>query len=130
MKFSLVILGAPYSRQASATALRFAKAAINKDHSIERVFFFDDGVYNSNALTVAPQDETNIPEEWSLLSTSHNIDMIACVSSALKRGIIDQTEAKRYEKEAANISEGTEISGLGQLVEATLLSDRVITFGS
>ena len=55
--------------------------------------------------------------------------MVVCIAAALKRGILNQEEAERYEKPAHNLRDGFAISGLGQLVDAALMSDRLITFG-
>ena len=52
------------------------------------------------------------------------------VASSLRRGLLDETEADRYEKPAANIASGFTISGLGQLIDACIESDRVMTFGA
>ena len=129
-KFSLLILGNPYSQQSVYTALRFAHAALEAGHSIYRVFLYHDGVNCGNALITPPQDEQNIPEQWTELAATHDIDIVVCVASALRRGILDKSEAERYEKTNHNLAEGFEISGLGQLVDASIVSDRVITFGS
>jgi tRNA 2-thiouridine synthesizing protein D len=48
----------------------------------------------------------------------------------LRRGIINATEAERYEKQGHNLTDEFVLSGLGQLVEAGLESDRLITFGA
>ena len=58
-----------------------------------------------------------------------NIDLVVCVAAAQRRGLIDADEAKRNGKDADNIAEGFRISGLGQLVEAGIQADRLITFG-
>ena len=129
MKFSIVIYSAPYSTEASATALKFSKSLLQQGHEIYRLFFFGDGVHNASSLTVVAQDEQNIQQEWDALINSHKIDSVACVSSALKRGIVDQTEAQRYELAAASSNSSSEIAGLGQLIDATLHSDRVVNFG-
>lgn len=130
MIFSLLILGAPGSSQAASTAYRFAVASLAASHTIHRVFFLDDGVHVANALTIAPQDETHWQRQWSELGLQHQLDLVVCVSSALKRGVVDSTEASRYEKPAHNLAAGFSIGGLGQLVDASLHSDRVITFGA
>ena len=130
MQFSLLILGSPYSNQSVATALRFSQAAIKAGHNFYRIFFYHDGVYNANGLITPPQDEANIPQQWQLLADSHNIELILCIGSALKRGILDQDEASRFEKSSNNIHKSFEISGLGQLIDAANHSDRLITFGS
>lgn len=129
MQFSLLVLGSPYSTQSSISALRFAKAAVEAGHTLHRVFFYHDGVTNGNSLITTPQDETNIPEQWQTLADNHKVELILCISSALKRGVLDKTEANRYSKSADNVQSQFEISGLGQLVDAAITSDRLITFG-
>lgn len=129
MKFSLLILGAPGSTQSASTAYRFAQAVIDSGHTLYRVFFYHDGVYCANELITPPQDEENLSTNWATLATDHDVDLVVCIASALKRGVIDQAEAQRYEKPASNLGEGFTISGLGQLVDAAIVSDRVITFG-
>lgn len=97
---------------------------------ITRVFFYYDGVHNTNALSTPPQDEFDLVAAWRDLINEHGLDAISCVSSALKRGILNEQEAQRYEKECANLDPSSELSGLGQLVDASLNSDRVISFGA
>lgn len=130
MKFSLAIYAAPYSSQGSNTAYRFARAAIAQGHEIYRLFFYSDGVHNASSLAAPPQDELQLPEQWQQLVKNHNIDAVVCVASALRRGILNAEEAQRYEKNANNLLDGFEISGLGQLVDAAVNSDQVITFGA
>jgi len=43
---------------------------------------------------------------------------------------MDEDEARRQGKDANNIAEGFRISGLGQLIEAGVESDRLVTFGA
>lgn len=129
MKFSLLILGGPYTSQSINTALRFAKAAIENKHTIYRAFFYHDGIYAANSLITPPQDEANIPEQWAQLAKQHNIDLVVCVASALKRGVLNSQEAQRYEKKAHNLHDKFDISGLGQLVDAMTISDRMVSFG-
>ena len=129
MKFSLAIYGAPYSSQAPDTAYQFAKAALAAGHEIYRLFFYMDGVQNASQLATPPQDEQNIPQRWNELIKAHNIDAVVCIAAALRRGLLDKAEAARYEKEADNLAEGFSLSGLCQLVDAGIESDRLITFG-
>lgn len=130
MIFSLVVLSAPYSQESSYSALRFAKTLLAEGHSIHRVFFYGDGVQNASRLAAPPQDETNLPEQWKSLSQAANIELVVCIAAALRRGIIDEREAARYQKDTNNLLPPFEISGLGQLLEAAVVSDRLITFGS
>jgi len=129
MKFSVVIHSAPYTSQGSITAFKFCKALIAAGNELYRVFFFRDGVRNTDLLAVIPQDEVNLQEQWQDFLQGNDVEAFVCVTSALKRGILDQQEASRYEKQGANLPQFVEIAGLGQLVDACQQSDRVINFG-
>jgi len=130
MKFSLIILGAPASDQCASTALRFARAAIANDHEILKIFFYNDGVHNASSLVTPPQDELNLPKQWDILGLEHNIEMVPCIASSLRRGVLNTEEANRFDKTCANMNETAfNLSGLGELIDATINSDRIITFG-
>jgi tRNA 2-thiouridine synthesizing protein D len=116
MKFALLITAAPFSTQGAETALRFARAAISNGHTVERIFFFRDGVHNASSFTTVPQDESNIPAEWQQFCDAQKIDAVVCVSAANKRGIVDTN---------TNIP----IAGLGLLTDAMINADRLVTFG-
>jgi tRNA 2-thiouridine synthesizing protein D len=119
----------PYQHQSSDSAYQFAKAALDSGHEISRVFFYHDGVNNGTSFAVPPQDDRNITEQWSKLAKEHEIDMVLCIAAAQRRGIMDADESKRHGKGANNVAEGFRISGLGQLIEAGIESDRLVVFG-
>jgi tRNA 2-thiouridine synthesizing protein D len=129
MKFSILVNEGPYTHQASDSAYQFTKAALEKGHEIFRVFFYHDGVNNATRLTTPPQDDRNIVNRWSKLAEEHKLDMVVCVAAAQRRGIVDDGEAKRNGKDATNLAPGFRISGLGQLIEAGIQADRLVTFG-
>ncbi|MFV2005426.1 MAG: sulfurtransferase complex subunit TusD [Gammaproteobacteria bacterium] len=130
MKFSIQVNEGPYQHQASDTAYQFAKAAIAAGHEIFRVFFYHDGVNNATKLAVPPQDDRDIAKQWSELSKENNLDMVVCIAAAQRRGIMDVDEAKRQGFDDNNMIEGFRISGLGQLIEAGIESDRLVVFGA
>jgi tRNA 2-thiouridine synthesizing protein D len=129
MKLTIQVNEGPYQHQSSDTAYHFAKAALDKGHEIFRIFFYHDGVNNGTRLTTPPQDDRNIVNRWSELAQAHNIDMVLCVAAAQRRGLVDDGEAQRNGKDATNIAPGFRISGLGQLIEGGVQSDRLIVFG-
>ncbi|MDH3304582.1 MAG: sulfurtransferase complex subunit TusD [Gammaproteobacteria bacterium] len=118
MKFAVLINEGPFTHQASDSAYRFTAAALAKGHEIYRVFFYNDGVYNSNRLSEPQTDDRNLVSLWSRLGRDHDIDLVVCVAAALRRGIKDEV-----------LENGFRISGLGQLVEAGIQADRLIVFG-
>ena len=129
MRFGIVVNEGPYTHQASDSAYRFAKAALDKGHEIFRVFFYHDGVNNGTRYTVPPQDDRNLQKLWSELAETHKVDLVVCIAAAQRRGILDANEAKRQGKDGDNIAPGFRISGLGQLIEAGIQADRLVTFG-
>jgi tRNA 2-thiouridine synthesizing protein D len=129
MKFSILVLGAPYESQAAYSALRFAEAALADGHDIFRVFFYQQGVYTTTQLAAPPQDEFDCYQAWNSLQAQYQLDCVTCIAAAARRGIIDTTEAARHNKIGASHQPNFVLSGLGQLVEANAQSDRLITFG-
>lgn len=129
MKLSVLVNEGPYQHQSADSAIQFTKAALEKGHEIFRVFFYHDGVNNGTRFAVPPQDDRNITQEWTALAKEHNLDLVVCIAAAQRRGILDENEAKRQGKDGDNIAEGFRISGLGQLIEAGIQSDRMVIFG-
>ncbi|GLQ31695.1 sulfurtransferase complex subunit TusD [Litoribrevibacter albus] len=126
--FSLFITSSPWSSQAHITALNFAKSIIKQNHKLYRVFFYGDATHVGTGAGVAPQDELDLPKEWQVLAEQNAVDLVICISAGIKRGILDSTEQTRYSAIASTINPGFELSGLGQMVDAIIQSDRVISF--
>lgn len=126
--YTLVITGAPYTSQAPQTALSFARAAIAAGHTIDRVFLYGEGVHLASSLTAPPSDETHWADEWATFLSANGVPGVACVASALRRGLINESEQKRYELPANNLREPFIIAGLGEWVEGTMTSSRVLYF--
>lgn len=125
-----MVLGSPTSSQGPHTALAFARAALAAGHRIVRVFFFHDGVHCGSDLAIPVAGQQSVAAQWAELSQQHAIDLVICVASALKRGVLNDGEAKRYAKTASNLHPQFDLSGLGQWIEACALADRVVTFGA
>lgn len=129
MIFSIVVHAPPYSSEAAGTALRFAEAVLRAGHEIHRIFFFADGVHNASRLTVVSRDAVNLQDRWRELIRNHELDGTVCVSSAINRGVIDAAEAERHELDGYSMHPEFAIGGLGQLIDASLNSDRTVSFG-
>jgi tRNA 2-thiouridine synthesizing protein D len=125
--FAVVVRGSPLTGQGAWAALRFCEAVVADGHSIVRVFFHGDGVEIANANRIFPQDESDLILRWQQLHESAGITPVVCVSSALKRGVLDAREAKRSGK-LETLAPFMEIGGLGQLIEATTLASKVVCF--
>ncbi|MET1076497.1 MAG: sulfurtransferase complex subunit TusD [Pseudomonas sp.] len=128
MKFAIAVF-APAHAPASRRALRFAQAVVDGGHQIVRLFFYQDGVHSASANTVVAQDEVDIAAQWHSWVQAKGLDGVVCIAAALRRGVLNVEEAQRYQRPAANLGSGWELSGLGQLHEAAQLADRLVCFG-
>jgi tRNA 2-thiouridine synthesizing protein D len=129
MKYALAVHGAPYATQAAVHALSFAEAALDQGHTIERIFFFHEGVYQGLNGQIPPQDtfNQNLLKRWQALA-ERNVELALCIASAIKRGVLDDAEQTRYEQDHPTLAPGFELVGLGQLVAAINSADRYLEF--
>ncbi len=118
MKIGILINEGPYNHQASDTAYLFARAALARGHLIPRVFFYGDGVYNAGVYANPPRDDRQILKRWTKLAREQEIDLVVCVAAGIRRGITGEV-----------LAPGFRIAGLGQLIDAGMHCDRLVTFG-
>lgn len=128
MKFAIALFSAAHA-PSSRRALRFAQTLLAEGHEIVRLFFYQDGVHSASANIVTAQDEQDLPLQWREFVTTHQLDGVVCIAAALRRGILNDEEAQRYQRPAANLLAPWELSGLGQLHDAVQSADRLICFG-
>lgn len=128
MKFAIALF-APTHAPSSRRALRFAQAALAGGHEIVRLFFYQDGVHSAASNVVSAQDELDLSAQWRDFVREHELDAVVCIAAALRRGVLNKEEAQRYGRPAANLEAPWELSGLGQLHEATQHADRLVCFG-
>ncbi|WP_304638944.1 sulfurtransferase complex subunit TusD [Pseudomonas sp.] len=129
MNFAIALLAGPQD-PAARSALRFAEAVIASGHNISRLFFYRDGVYVASRLGVQPQDEIDICVEWRSFVEREKLDAVVCIAAALRRGVLDEAEAQRWDSPAASTGDPYTLSGLGQWVDALQSADRAVTFGN
>jgi tRNA 2-thiouridine synthesizing protein D len=127
MKYTLAIHGAPYASQSAEHGIAFAEAVLRRAHTIERIFFFHEGVYQALSTRVTPQGEKDLLKKWQSLG-DHGVELAVCIASGIKRGVIDEDERKRYEKSSNSLAEHFTLVGLGQLISAINDADRYIEF--
>ncbi len=129
MIYSLLVLSDPTRGSMARNAAAFAHTLLARGHELHRVFFLDKGVLCGAACGIYPQDESSPLDAWVSLAQDHGVDLVLCVTSALRQGMLDEREAARFERGGATIHPAFTISGLGQLIDASAASDRLITFG-
>lgn len=129
MNFAIALLAGPQD-PAARSALEFARAVIASGHQISRLFFYRDAVQLASQLIVVPQDERDIAVEWRQFIQDNRLDSVICIAAALRRGVLDEAEATRWSRPAANTAAPWALSGLGQWIDALQSADRAVTFGT
>lgn len=128
LTYTLLVNGSVYGTQSARNAYLFAKAVIEKGHTLKSVFFYQDGVQNGSALTAPANDEFDLVKAWQQLAEQHQVRLETCVAAALRRGVVSQSEAEQHQLPCANLAAPFEQTGLGSLAEALLSQDRVVQF--
>lgn len=129
MKYALQVNTSPCASHSGLDAYRFTEAAIQAGHEILRVFFYKEGVYHAFRFNTPPADELPLTTLWSNLASTHNLDLVVCISAAQRRGLLSADEAKLQGKSDNDLALGFRIAGLGLWVEASLQADRCLVFG-
>lgn len=128
MRFAMMVTGPAYGTQQASSALQFARAVLDEGHLLSSVFFYREGVLNANQLTTPAGDEVDIVRAWQKLHEQHGVELHICVAAALRRGVVDEEQAKQNELAASNLQQGFVLSGLGALAEASLTCERMVQF--
>lgn len=127
---AIMLVHSPYTHSINDTALRYVKSLIKQGHHVQRLFLYHEATQIASNLSITAQDENNQAQAWQDLIQAHNIDCVACISSSLKRGIIDEQEANRYDKPHHNLAQNITLGGLGDWIEAVNAADTHISFGT
>ncbi len=128
MTFNLLVLGSLYGSQSAYSAWRFANSAVQAGHELVQVFFYQDAVAQANQLSNPLSDEFDAGSTWFEFAKSNNCKLVVCIAAAERRGVMNDEIAREFNNHAGNLADGFEIAGLGVWQEASLTSDRTITF--
>lgn len=129
MQYTLLIQHSANNIEAAKSAIDFAQTLIDKGHVIYRIFFYGDGCSIANHHCDYPDASFNPYNAWVKFFNVQNIEGCVCIAAANRRGLIDDQQAvKLSPPSASNVKPPFVLTGLGQLIEAGALSDRVISF--
>jgi len=128
LKFSLLVTGSPHGSQQSSSAYLFAKALLEKNHDISCIFFFQDGTLNANKFNSPLGGQFDLVNAWRIMGKEENVPLKICISSGMRRGVIDYNEANLLGFSSPTIAEGFEYSSLGFLSEQIMKCDRWVQF--
>lgn len=83
---------------------------------------------NGNLLSAPASDEFDLVRAWQRMAADYQVALNVCVAAALRRGVIDETEAHNQGHGQTNLQPGFTLTGLGSLAEASLTCDRLVQF--
>ena len=127
MKFQLNVYGSPWSTNSAQNAIDFATIALENDQQIKRIFFFFDGVYHGLNSQSPASDEYDLIEQWKQLN-DQGVELLLCIAASANRGVLNSTEAERYDKPNVTAASCFEVTGLGQWATGFHDCDRIVTF--
>ena len=108
MKFSIFIKNDPYHSQLPFAALHFCETLLKKNHTLNCLFFYGDGIENLRATN-------EIFNDWQALAKTKTIDLLACSLSTYARGL--------------TITESTiQLAGLSTFMAHATAADRILRF--
>ncbi|QJC33800.1 sulfurtransferase complex subunit TusD [Enterobacteriaceae endosymbiont of Donacia provostii] len=133
MIFVIFITTAPYNKQNSYSAYLFTKAVIKKKQVIKDIFFYSDGVFNSNKNIIFNEDEFNLISHWKKLNIQYNINLYICTTSLKRRGLIIDNDYNKenllsYQKKYDIIDNTFKITTLSTFTKSVLTCDRLVQF--
>ncbi|MFL0809448.1 MAG: DsrE family protein [Agarilytica sp.] len=117
MQFSILV-NAPPQSSASAAALDFCRALCDSNNTLHRIFFVSHGVLNAHS-------ESTLCMHWQSLIEENQLDACCCVNSCIHHQLANSSGLAQ-----TTMNKAFAIAGLGLLVEASVNSERLITFGA
>lgn len=126
LSYTIILTQSPALSESHATAQRLVAELINNGDIIDRVFFYQDAAYIGLKTQIPGQGLQASFDGWLNLQKQNNFPLQICIANALRRGIVDNTEAERYQQ-LETLQSGFQLCGLGEIAEACQTSDRIIT---
>ncbi|WP_240224202.1 sulfurtransferase complex subunit TusD [Rheinheimera hassiensis] len=118
-RFGLLLTSDSFASQSLASALLFAKTAVNHGHSIEHIFLYQDAVYSAANHIDLPADEPDLSAELAQFCQQHNIPLLFCITAAEKRGVVSDKLVAR---------DGYTSAGLAEFAMRQINIDKLVQF--
>jgi tRNA 2-thiouridine synthesizing protein D len=126
LSYTIILTQSPALSESHLTAQRLISELISNGDKIDRVFFYQDAAFIGLNSQVPGQGLEASYKGWIDLQCEQSFPLQICIANALRRGVVDKTEAERYQC-LETLHEGFQLSGLGEVADACQSSDRIIT---
>ena len=128
LNYSILVTSPPYDNDAGSSALSFIQHAIAQGHSVDHVFFYQQGIYHANSYIAPPNDEINLHDAWCVLHRQYEVRLLVCITAALKRGVTDVSHGAEHDITGSNLRAPFEQAGLGEFFSSLHACDHVVQF--
>lgn len=109
-------------------ALTYCQQLVRDNHTIDQVFFYQDGVFHANAFMHPPSDEPNMVKQWAAFHEQTQTPLVVCITAAARRGVLSQQEAAELGYSAYNLLPPFSQTGLSEFFTALHDSDNLVQF--
>ncbi|MEX2321876.1 MAG: sulfurtransferase complex subunit TusD [Saccharospirillum sp.] len=128
MNIQLNLYQAPWHHVSHRDALAFARASLARGDRIARVFFFMDAVYVGLVSQSPASDEFDMKQQWIDLASEFGCELLLCIAASANRGLLNDTEAERYQSPVSTVTPPFQLVGLGQWALGYGEADKVVSF--
>jgi tRNA 2-thiouridine synthesizing protein D len=127
--FAIVVHGSAATSDSHQSAQDFIQATVDLGHKVNSVFFYGDA--SAISIKIKHNQETGflVQQNWLKLSQQLEIPLQSCISTSIKRGVVDLQQANET-GEPVNLVDGFELVGLGALAESIHSNFKLIEFGT
>jgi len=105
------------------SALALCRAACEAGVRVS-VFFYGDGVENSNTYMMPGNDDLNVRQAWQALAECYQVELLVCNTAANNRGIIGEDDARS--SNAYNLHAPFVAGGLAEFAARSQKVDKVV----
>lgn len=123
---SIFLNQSPFTYNSHLQAMDYIRSLPDTEQ-LERVFFYQDATLAGLKNQQPIQGQASIMELWQQLASDRGFALQSCIANSLRRGIFNGEEAQRYDRQA-NLADQFELTGLGEMAEAVIGSDRIVQF--
>ncbi|AIF99058.1 sulfurtransferase complex subunit TusD [Alteromonas australica] len=126
--YSILITSSPYHGDCAQRALAFIDGLLANGDTLKHVFFYGDGVYHCNNMMLQSGNDFYVYGAWESLASTHNTQLLVCITAAVKRGIVSQQEAAENGISAVNLTAPFVQAGLGEFFSELHQCERLVQF--
>ncbi len=126
LRYTLILTHSPSQLESNLTAQTLVAEIIAAGDSVDRIFFYQDACFVGLESQVPGQGLETGFLGWQQLNEEYQVPLQICIANGLRRGVLNEAEAQRYQASPTLHSSFT-LVGLGELAEANQQSDRIIT---